>query len=196
MFTGPGGRNNNNDVVDDQNLEVMTSESEDSNKSSALSSPSSSNATAIPSHPGCRGGHQMVINSDNQVSELLLIFGHFGNFLGLFENFWKLQPVVFQVQYTQGFSRPQIPVYICHYFPFTIKFDPLWLHRNISVSCFVLNFFRYSICLVAETAIEIWLIVGLLTFLLRNGGCYLSKAQQSARFPFPVLFLPFLNISR
>ena len=64
---GPGGRNNNNDAVDDQNLEVMTSESEDSNKSSALSSPSSSNATAIPSHPGCRGGHQMVINSDNQV---------------------------------------------------------------------------------------------------------------------------------
>ena len=57
----------------------MTSESEDSNKSSALSSPSSSNATAIPSHPGCRGGHQMVINSDNQVSEL--IFGAFGDFL-------------------------------------------------------------------------------------------------------------------
>jgi len=69
---GPGGRNNNNDVVDDQNLEVMTSESEDSNKSSALSSPSSSNAPAIPSHPGCRGGHQMVINSDNQV---LYLFG-------------------------------------------------------------------------------------------------------------------------
>ena len=69
FFAGPGGRNNNNDVVDDQNLEVMTSESEDSNKSSALSSPSSSNAPAIPSHPGCRGGHQMVINSDNQVSE-------------------------------------------------------------------------------------------------------------------------------
>ena len=65
--------------LDDQNLEVMTSESEDSNKSSALSSPSSSNAPAIPSHPGCRGGHQMVINSDNQVSEL--IFGAFGDFL-------------------------------------------------------------------------------------------------------------------
>ena len=72
FFAGPGGRNNNNDAVDDQNLEVMTSESEDSNKSSALSSPSSSNAPAIPSHPGCRGGHQMVINSDNQVSEFYL----------------------------------------------------------------------------------------------------------------------------
>ena len=84
FFTGPGGRNNNNDVVDDQNLEVMTSESEDSNKSSALSSPSSSNAPAIPSHPGCRGGHQMVINSDNQVSVFFLIkYGILGVFFAI-----------------------------------------------------------------------------------------------------------------
>ena len=28
---------------------------------------------AIPSHPGCRGEHQMVINSDNQINDSIII---------------------------------------------------------------------------------------------------------------------------
>ena len=52
-------------------LDEMISEesSEDqSKKTSADSSPRIANAPALPTHPGCRGGHQMIIDSANQVS--------------------------------------------------------------------------------------------------------------------------------
>ena len=56
--TEDGPRNNNN--YDD-------TDNEDSNKSSATSTPSNTVSLTIPTHPGCRGGHQMVMDSVNQV---------------------------------------------------------------------------------------------------------------------------------
>ena len=62
---GNGVRNNNNDNP----LEDMTSDDpEDSNKSSTNSTPSTSIVPHLPTHPGCRGGHQMVIDSACQVN--------------------------------------------------------------------------------------------------------------------------------
>ena len=61
---GNGVRNNNNDNP----LEDMTSDDpDDSNKSSTNSTPSTSIVPHLPTHPGCRGGHQMVIDSACQV---------------------------------------------------------------------------------------------------------------------------------
>jgi len=66
---GNGVRNNNNDNP----LEDMTSDDpDDSNKSSTNSTPSTSIVPHLPTHPGCRGGHQMVIDSACQV---LYLFG-------------------------------------------------------------------------------------------------------------------------
>lgn len=63
-----GVRNNNNM---DNNLEADLT-SEDSNKSvSEISSPSGS-GLSLPNFPGCRGGHQMVMDSENQ---LVYMFG-------------------------------------------------------------------------------------------------------------------------
>ena len=62
--TEDGPRNNNN--YDD-------TDNEDSNKSSATSTPSNTVSLTIPTHPGCRGGHQMVMDSVNQVR---YCFGH------------------------------------------------------------------------------------------------------------------------
>ena len=57
---------------------------------------------AIPSHPGCRGEHQMVINSDNQINDSIIIanvwllltksgiFGGFCHFGYYFESFLGL----------------------------------------------------------------------------------------------------------
>ena len=62
---GNGVRNNNNDNP----LEDMTSDDpDDSNKSSTNSTPSTSIVPHLPTHPGCRGGHQMVIDSACQVN--------------------------------------------------------------------------------------------------------------------------------
>jgi len=61
--TEDGPRNNNN--YDD-------TDNEDSNKSSATSTPSNTVSLTIPTHPGCRGGHQMVMDSVNQ---MLYLFG-------------------------------------------------------------------------------------------------------------------------
>ena len=57
--TEEGHRNNNNYADDTDN--------EDSNKSSATSTPSNALTLTIPTHPGCRGGHQMDMDSQNQV---------------------------------------------------------------------------------------------------------------------------------
>jgi hypothetical protein len=56
-----GNRNNN-----------MEDETQSEAESSTTSTPSTSNAIALPTHPGCRGGHQMVMDSAHQV---LYLFG-------------------------------------------------------------------------------------------------------------------------
>ena len=59
LFPQDGQRNNNN--YDDTDNEG------ESNKSSTTSTPSNALTLTIPTHPGCRGGHQMIMDSRNQV---------------------------------------------------------------------------------------------------------------------------------
>lgn len=63
--TEDGPRNNNNNYDDTDN-------EGESNKSSTTSTPSNALTLTIPTHPGCRGGHQMIMDSQNQV---LYLFG-------------------------------------------------------------------------------------------------------------------------
>lgn len=56
-----GNRNNN-----------MEDETQSEAESSTTSTPSTSNAIALPTHPGCRGGHQMVMDSAHQVNKIII----------------------------------------------------------------------------------------------------------------------------
>ena len=86
-----------------------------------------------------------------------------------FQNFAILISIGISIKIHISLYKSQAQIRFRYYLTLAFTFQP------IKPDLFHIS--RYSICLVAGTAIEIWLIFGLLTFLLGNGGCYLSTLR-------------------